>query len=132
MMTVLICTIVSVNHTWAKGEKEEATGKSKKANGISMSALGKIDAASAPTPKNEIKDEMADHAALYAEPSKVKMTFSCKTASGQELKQGEVGYDECLRNVKNEQFNKANKKSGTNSSLPTNGENATIKVEFGK
>ncbi len=131
MKTLLLACLVIFSFTslvWAKTEK-------KKDNGISMSALGKIDESNAPATKTETKDEMADHAALYAQPSSVKMSFSCKTAAGVELKQGEVGYDECLRNVKNEQFNKSQKKGNGASNVPGvpgNGENATIKVEFGK
>ncbi len=125
LIIALLTTLLGAQ-SWAKEEKK------KKDSGLSMKALGTIDASSAPASKTEIKDEMADHAALYAEPSKVKMSFSCKTSAGLEIKQGEAGYDECLRNVKNEQFNRANKKGNANPNLPASGDNATIKVEFGK
>jgi hypothetical protein len=63
-------------------------------------------------------NEIVGDTALYTEPGKVKVHFTCKAKDGHEIKQGETGYDECLQKVKND---------NPNSKDPS----ADIKVNFG-
>lgn len=51
------------------------------------------------TPESE-SEEVAEKTGLYTESHSMKANVSCKTKAGREIKQGEKGYKECLKNVK--------------------------------
>jgi hypothetical protein len=63
------------------------------------------------TPESET-EEVAEKTGLYTDNHSMKAKVSCKTKAGHEIKQGEKGYEECIKNVKNE--------------------NSDVKVEFEK
>lgn len=63
------------------------------------------------TPESKTQ-EVADETALYTEKHMMKAKVSCKAKDGHELKQGDKGYEECLKKVK--------------------GKDSDVKVEFEK
>ncbi len=83
-------------HAAEKPKKTQSSSASKK-----MSELGKIDQKTLDVESSRGKAEVAEETALYTEPDKIKLKFSCKAKDGHDIKQGEAGYDECLQKVKN-------------------------------
>ena len=63
------------------------------------------------TPESK-SEEMADQTGLYTEKHSMKAHISCKAKDGHVIKHGEKGYEECIKNVKND--------------------NSDVKVEFEK
>ena len=47
-------------------------------------------------------EEMADKTGLYTNNYSMKAKVSCKAHDGHEIKQGEKGYEECIKNAKND------------------------------
>lgn len=115
LLSVLVLSTVSPAFA---ADKKKAIIKTSANDKASMKELGKIDSKTLDMEPQSKKEEIADETALYAEPSKVKVNFSCKAKDGHEIKQGEKGYDECLQKVKNDKNN-------------PHEPNADIKVNFG-
>lgn len=115
---LLSALVLSTFSTAFSTEKKRPIIKTSASNKASMKELGKIDSKTLDMEPASKKEEIADETALYTEPSKVKVNFSCKAKDGHEIKQGEKGYDECLQKVKNDKNN-------------PNQPNADIKVNFG-
>lgn len=101
-----------------------AVAENKKKSDLTMSAMGNIHEAKLKASKAEMKDEAADETALYAQPGHVKMSVTCKNHAGVNLNKEDKGYDECLKNIKNEQLNKNRN--------PNEAEKASLNIEFGK
>lgn len=47
-------------------------------------------------------EEMAEQTGLYTNKHSMKAKISCKAKDGHEIKHGEKGYEECIKNVKND------------------------------
>lgn len=116
LLSVLVLSMAT--SALAAEKKKGALIKTSASNKASMKELGKIDSKTLDMEPNSEKEEIVDQTALYAEPGKVKVNFSCKAKDGHEIKQGEKGYEECLQKVKNDKNN-------------PHGPNADIKVNFG-
>ena len=97
-----------------------AVAENKKKSDLTMSAMGVIEDAELKSKK----DETAEDTALYTQLGHVKMSVTCKNRAGVNLKQEDKGYDECLKNIKNEQLNKNRN--------PNEAEKASLNIEFGK
>lgn len=54
------------------------------------------------------KDEVADDTPLVMNSEGVRVDITCKSHDGQILKQGDKGYDKCLKNVKKDKTKKDN------------------------
>lgn len=98
--------------------------ENKKKSDLTMSAMGNIHEAKLKASKAELKEETAEETALYAQPGQVKMSVTCKNEAGVNLKKEDKGYDDCLKNIKNEQLNKNRN--------PNEAEKASLNIEFGK
>jgi len=53
------------------------------------------------TPESK-SEEMADQTGLYTEKHSMKANISCKSKDGHVIKHCEKGYEECIKNVKND------------------------------
>lgn len=103
-LVLLFALSLSVNSFSA--EKTKKTASLKSSSTKTMKELGKIDSNTLDIEGGkDAKAEAVDETALYTEPGKMKVNFSCKAKDGHEIKQGEQGYDECLQKVKNDKNN---------------------------
>lgn len=116
MKCLLIALILMTKVGFAADTKKS---KSRASTANKMTELGRIDSKTldmAPENKNK---EIVDETGLYTDKtSNVKVNFSCKSKDGHSIKQGEVGYEDCLQKVKNDKHN-------------PHAPNADINVKFG-
>lgn len=117
-MKYLLMALLTFSLSLQAAEKTKKTAKTSSATSKTMSELGKIDQSTLDLEAKDKKADIADETALYTEPGKIKVNFSCKAKDGHEIKQGEKGYDECLQKVKNDKNN-------------PHGPNADIKIHVG-
>lgn len=118
LSSILVLSLINPVFGTEKKKKGGAIIKTSASNKASMKELGAIDSKTLDMDPKSKTEEIADETALYAEPGKVKINFSCKAHDGHEIKQGEKGYDECLQKVKSNKNN-------------PHEPNADIKVNFG-
>lgn len=97
----------------------------KKINAKDMSVLGKIDASNFQQQPNENKPEVSLE--TKTEP---KTTMSCKDKSGIAYTQGQVGYDNCLNDLKNRSdFSKRNSGVNVNNNKEKSGMGINFKLD---
>nr|BDT27743.1 hypothetical protein BHI3_12090 [Bacteriovorax sp. HI3] len=104
-MKYLLMALLTLSLSTYAAEKTKKTAKTSSGTSKTMSELGKIDQSTLDLEAKDKKADIADETALYTEPGKIKVNFSCKAKDGHEIKQGEKGYDECLQKVKNDKNN---------------------------
>lgn len=106
MKFLVLVFALSLSANSFAAEKSKKIASSKSSSTKTMKELGKIDDKTLDVEGNkDAKAEVIDETALYAEPGKMKVNFSCKAKDGHEIKQGEQGYDDCLQKVKNDKNN---------------------------
>ncbi|AUN97621.1 hypothetical protein DOM21_13315 [Bacteriovorax stolpii] len=104
-MKYLLMVLLTFSLSAHAAEKTKKAAKNAPATSKTMSELGKIDQSTLDLEAKDKNAGIAEETALYAEPGKMKVNFSCKAKDGHEIKQGEKGYDECLQKVKNDKNN---------------------------
>lgn len=102
VMSLLVLSLTS-NLNAAEKSKKVAASKTNATN--KMKTLGTVDQETLDVEAKDKNADVKDETALYTDSDKMKVSFSCKTKDGHEIKQGEKGYDECLQKVKNDKNN---------------------------
>ena len=102
LLLSLIIMTATISTTISAESKKKVAQVSAKSNTQKMIELGKIDEQTLNVNPESKTKEITDETALYAKPGKVKFSLNCKTKDGNEIKQGEIGYEDCLQKVKND------------------------------
>ena len=105
MMKYLFLSLLVLSTTVMSSEKKTVAQASAKKTVVTSDKTLDV------TPESE-SEEVAEKTGLYTDSHSMKANVSCKTKAGREIKQGEKGYKECIKNVKNK--------------------NSDVKVEFEK
>jgi hypothetical protein len=111
LLSLLVISLMS-SPAWSAEGKKTAASPTKSTNSkvIPDQNKGTLDI----TPSG--KEDVTEDTALVMKPEDVKADVTCKAHNGHELKHGDKGYKDCLKNVKKDKNNK----------------DAEIKVDFKK
>ncbi len=101
-MKVLILALMIVSlSSMAADKKVSATNKSKvQDSSKTLDVEGKGQ-----------KEEIVDQTATWTDKNPIKAHITCKAKDGHELKQGDSGYDACIKKVKEDKHNKEDPKA---------------------
>ncbi|MBC7427655.1 MAG: hypothetical protein H7336_03525 [Bacteriovorax sp.] len=102
MKYLILSMLVLSTSAHAADSKMKSTTK----NIVKSESTGTMDI----DPKNKT-EEMADQTATLSDKDVAKMYVTCKAKDGHEMKQGDTGYEDCLKKVKSDKKNSKDPKA---------------------
>ena len=100
MKTLLLCLMVISFQVQAVETKKSANVMKSNRAKTTSDTTGTLDV----DPKSA-KEGVTEDTALVMKPENVKVDINCKARDGHEIKQGEAGYEDCLKKVKSSKHN---------------------------